>query len=72
MIPVLIAAAVVVVLLIVALVVRRRRQNDGVALFQRQIDALSPEARRGVVENVQRFDPHDDYDDDLDDDGGET
>jgi hypothetical protein len=51
MIVVLIAAVVVV---IVALVVARsRRANDGVDSFRRQIDALSPEARRPVVDQVQ-------------------
>ena len=29
---------------------------DGVATFRRQIDALSPEARRPVVDEVQRLD----------------
>jgi len=38
------------------LVWSRRRAPDGVASFQRQIDALSPEARRSVVDRVQELD----------------
>jgi len=33
--------------------VRRRRPVDGVASFRRHIDALSPEARREVIDRVQ-------------------
>jgi hypothetical protein len=47
---------VIVVIAVVALVVvvaRRRRSADGVDSFRRQIDALSPEARRPVVDQVQ-------------------
>ena len=50
---------VVIVLLVavaVALVVsvaRYRRSRDGVDSFRRQINALSPEARRPVVDQVQ-------------------
>ena len=47
-------AAVVVVAAVVALWARRRRSADGVASFRRQIDALSPEARRPVVDEVHR------------------
>jgi hypothetical protein len=47
-----VVAALVVVILIVVLV-RRSRSADGVATFRRQIDALSPEARREVVDKVQ-------------------
>jgi hypothetical protein len=50
-----VAAAVVVVVIVVVVVSRRRRQPDGVATFRRQIDALSPEARRSVVDEVQRL-----------------
>ncbi|MCB0965673.1 MAG: hypothetical protein KDB37_02460 [Ilumatobacter sp.] len=32
---------------------RYRRSRDGVDSFRRQIDALSPEARRPVVDQVQ-------------------
>jgi hypothetical protein len=48
---ILIAALVVVV--IVAALARSRRGSDGVDSFRRQIDALSPEARRPVVDQVQ-------------------
>jgi hypothetical protein len=52
-------------------VARSRRANDGVDSFRRQIDALSPEARRPVVDQVQnakgRTDPGDDVSDDADD-----
>jgi hypothetical protein len=47
---VVLAAAVVA---IVVLVVRSRGANDGVDSFRRQIDALSPEARRPVIDQVQ-------------------
>ena len=55
--PVAILAAVAVVILVIVVVVirRRRRPPDTVASFRRQIDALSPEARRGVVDQVQRI-----------------
>lgn len=62
MIWVIIAVAVVVVGLGV-LVARRRRAVDGVSSFQRQIDALSPEARRNVVDRVQRLDSESSPDD---------
>jgi hypothetical protein len=57
--------AVVVVIIIVAVVIVvalgvkylvRQRRPDTVEVFQRQIDALSPEARKPVVEQVQQFD----------------
>ncbi len=51
--------ALVVVLAVVA-AVRRRRVPDGVATFRRQIDALSPEARRPVVDQVQQLEQDDD------------
>ena len=47
--------AVVVVAIVVALVLRARRP-DTVEVFQRQIDALSPEARKPVVEKLQQLD----------------
>jgi hypothetical protein len=49
-----VAAVVVVALLVVAVAIRRRRP-DGVAQFQRHIGALSPEARRPVVDQVQQL-----------------
>lgn len=54
---VLLGLSVVVVALLVAVVyARRRRQTDAVADFQRQIGALSSEARRSVVDQVNRLD----------------
>ena len=44
---------VIVVLAVGAVVASRRRSKDGVDSFRRQIDALSPEARRPVVDQVQ-------------------
>lgn len=43
----------VVAVAVVAYVVRSRRANDGVDSFKRQIEALSPEARKPVVDQVQ-------------------
>ena len=73
-----IIVAVVVALVVVVLVGRSRRSNDGVDSFRRQIDALSPEARRPVVDQVKGVaDRHtrddepvaDDLDDPDDEDG---
>jgi hypothetical protein len=50
-----IIAVVVVVAIGVAYLVRARRP-DTVEVFQRQIDALSPEARKPVVEKLQQLD----------------
>jgi hypothetical protein len=47
---------VVLGLALIALARSRNRKADGVATFQRQIDALSPEARRPVVDQVQQLD----------------
>ena len=48
---------IVAVLLLTALLAVRisnhRRPVDGVASFRRHIDALSPEARREVIDRVQ-------------------
>jgi hypothetical protein len=49
------AAVAVVVVVIAVVMMRRSRRPDGVAAFQRQIDALSPEARRPVVDKVQQL-----------------
>ena len=51
-----IVGAAIVAAGIVLFVLSRRRAPDGVTSFQRQIDALSPEARRSVVDRVQRLD----------------
>ena len=50
----LVIVGVVIVGAIAFLVTRRRRPQDGVSSFRRHIDALSPEARREVIERVQR------------------
>jgi hypothetical protein len=47
--------AVAVVVAVVVSALRRSRTPDGVATFRRQIDALSPEARRPVVDQVQQL-----------------
>jgi cytochrome oxidase Cu insertion factor (SCO1/SenC/PrrC family) len=71
-------AALVVVIILVA-VARSRRSNDGVDSFRRQIDALSPEARRPVVDQVQNAagrhpsqgdEPDDEAGDEADDEDG--
>jgi septation ring formation regulator EzrA len=54
-IVIVIIAVVVVVAVGVAYLVRARRP-DTVEVFQRQIDALSPEARKPVVEKLQQLD----------------
>ena len=51
--------AALIVIAVVIVVVRRRRPADGVAMFRRQIDALSPEARRPVVDRVQALEEDD-------------
>ena len=57
-----VAAVVLTVAAAAALVVRSRRSSDPVDTFRRQIDALSPEARRPTIDQVRR----------VDDDSGET
>ena len=63
MIVVLVGAAVVVALVVIVVLARGRRAPDGVASFQRQIDALSPEARRPVVKRLEDVTKRDDSDD---------
>lgn len=54
----------VIVLLVVMLVVaglllgsrRRPRQDEGMQTFRRHIDALSPEARREVMDRARKHD----------------
>ncbi len=57
LVVVLVVAAVVVAIVVVALAVSRRRpsRDDGVASFQRHLGALSPEARRQVIDRVRRW-----------------
>jgi hypothetical protein len=45
---------VVVVAIVLLVVARRPRQDAGVSQFQRHIDALSSEARREVIDRVQK------------------
>lgn len=49
-----------VVLLLLAVVVARRRKPDPVDSFRRQIDALSPEARRPTIDRGRHEEPPDD------------
>ncbi len=56
--------AVVIVVVIVAVVAlalivwgRRRRPDDGVASFQRQINALSRDARKPTIDQLRHTDP---------------
>lgn len=68
----LVVAAIVVVGVVVWAVRRSRSAHDGVASFRRQIDALSPEARRPVIDQVQDAAERQRVDDDADgpDEGG--
>jgi hypothetical protein len=44
---------VVVIAVVLGLILRGRSQHDGVDSFRRQIDALSPDARRPTVDRVK-------------------
>ena len=61
-----IAAVAVVLLIAIGLVAykRRPRQDAGLTSFRRHIDALSPEARREVMDRVRPAKPTDDVTDD--------
>ena len=48
-----IAVVVVCVAVVLSVVLRRRVVDDGVTSFRRHIDALSPEARREVIDRVR-------------------
>jgi len=50
---VIVVVAVLIVAALAVAVFRRRPPEDGVASFRRHIDALSPEARREVIDRVQ-------------------
>jgi len=52
--------AAVAALVVIVVLTRGRRVPDGVASFQRQIDALSPEARRPVVKRLEDVTKRDD------------
>jgi hypothetical protein len=63
----LVASIVAVALLVVIgliVYVRRPRQDAGLTSFRRHIDALSPEARREVMDRVRPFQPDDSQADD--------
>jgi hypothetical protein len=55
-----VAVVALVIALLVAVVIlglrRRPRQDDGMQTFRRHIDALSPEARREVMDRARRHD----------------
>jgi hypothetical protein len=55
-----VAVIALVIALLVAVVIlglrRRPRQDDGMQTFRRHIDALSPEARREVMDRARRHD----------------
>lgn len=53
---VVVAAVVVVASLAVLRIRLRARQESGITSFRRHIDALSPEARREVMNRVRRDD----------------
>jgi hypothetical protein len=52
--PIVVIVVVAVVVVAVVVVLVRRREPNTVDSFQRQIDALSPEARRPVVDQVNQ------------------
>ncbi|MEI8240323.1 MAG: hypothetical protein WCI22_12985 [Actinomycetota bacterium] len=54
MIWLVVAVVAVVVGIVVLVVTRRPRPEPGVASFRRHIDALSPEARREVMDRVRK------------------
>jgi hypothetical protein len=53
----------VAIAVILGLALRGRSEDDGVDSFRRQIDALSPEARKPTVDRVKSVEQHDDDDD---------
>ena len=57
-----IAAAVVLVLAGLVLFLRRPRMDQGLDSWRRHIDALSPEARRQVIDRVRGSEPPVDQD----------
>jgi hypothetical protein len=56
---VLVAIAAVAMLGVWFMLARRPHQEPGVVSFRRHIDALSPEARREVMDRVRPPDPDD-------------
>ena len=51
-----VVAALGALLYVTVLRSRTQRRDDGVASFQRHLDALSPEARRQVIDRVKKGD----------------
>lgn len=51
---VIIVGIIIVVVAVLVMLRGRGQSTDGMSSFRRQIDALSPEARRSVVDQVQR------------------
>lgn len=64
-----IVLAVLGIAFVAIVAMSRRRRSDPAASFQRQIDALSPEARRGVTERVRDLTADDARADEESDDG---
>jgi len=65
-----VAGAVLIVVAVVAILVsggRNRRPPDDIASFRRQIDALSPEARRQTSDRMKPSEPTSSGDDGADD-----
>ena len=58
-----IVVALLVVVVVVFVALRVRRGRDPVDSFRRQIDALSPEARRPTIDQVKAVDDEDDESD---------
>ena len=69
MIVVVVVVVAIVVVAIGAALIMRARRPDTVEVFQRQIDALSPEARKPVVEQLQQLDDRGEDDGAEEDDG---
>ena len=63
---------IAVAIALLVLVARRRRTPDGVETFQRQIDALSPEARRPVVQKLEDVSKRSDTESDRSGDQGDV
>lgn len=59
---VIIIVIIVVVAVVLGLGLRNRTTDDGVDSFRRQIDALSPEARKPTVDQVKSAERPDDDD----------
>lgn len=54
MLPVVVALAFVVIVVLASVAIRRRRHDgDDIATFRRQIDALSPDARRPTIDRMK-------------------